>query len=182
MQTTANRADGDLQDASDGVIIKVFDFSQHQNTAVFTTELPQCLLDQQGLLLLQKSIGRSGTRVNWFVSESFQRLIRGDFRPSLAMAISDAMHGNSVQPRVEGALALERMQLEIGLDEGILHDVLGFLKVPDHVGDTGEQPILMQLHESAEGVRVAMLSLFNQWSFIIHGSSRHGTPNRGKAE
>lgn len=172
VQAAANRADGDIQNACDGIVVKVLDFSQHQHASVLIAQLPQSLLDLECLFLVQESICRRGALVDRLVSERLQGFVRGNAGPSPPMPIGYAMHGNSVQPRVKGAFTPERIQLEIRLDEGILDNVFGFFQVSDDVGDTGEQSILMRLHEPAEGVRVALFSLFNQWSFIIHGNSK----------
>ncbi len=51
----------------------------------------------------------------------------------------------------KSAGALERLQLEERLDEGLLDRVLGILGIAGHVEQRVVQPILVLLHQLPEG-------------------------------
>ena len=78
------------------------------------------------------------------------------------------VEGNAIQPCVKCAGALERLQLEECLNEGLLDYVLGILGVADHVDHGVVQPILVLLHQLPEGCRLSSQGLSNQLGVVVH--------------
>ena len=88
--------------------------------------------------------------------------------PASAAMRARHVKGNAVQPCVKCAGALERLQLEECLDEGLLDHVLGILGVADHVDYRVVQPILVLLYQLPEGCRLSRQSLSNQLGVVVH--------------
>ena len=78
------------------------------------------------------------------------------------------VEGDAVQPCVKCAGALERLQLEECLDEGLLDYVLGILGIAGHVDHGVVQPILVLLHQLPEGCRLSSECLTNQLGVVVH--------------
>ena len=82
----------------------------------------------------------------WLAAGQFTRLFdrRGGFVPS--SPADRQVKGDSVQPGVKGGVALERPQLEVGLNEGILDDIVRLVGGANHVDQGVVKSILIPRH------------------------------------
>ncbi len=79
-----------------------------------------------------------------------------------AFAIDAEVDGDAVEPGRKGRVALEVDELAVGLDEGVLYDVHGFVAVAQHAEGDGEEAPLVRDHELLKSVGVAGLGLVDE--------------------
>ncbi|MOA01049.1 hypothetical protein D3C78_1204350 [compost metagenome] len=72
------------------------------------------------------------------------------------------VHGNPVQPRVEGAVTAEVGQGTVGLDERLLRHILSFLGIVHETHDQPENLVLILEDQQIEGALVATLDPLDQ--------------------
>jgi hypothetical protein len=69
-------------------------------------------------------------------SETPSRGLVGEVDRLLALVLAEVVdrqvHDDPVEPRIEGRLALELVEVPVGLDEGVLDHVEGVVLVADH--------------------------------------------------
>lgn len=92
----------------------------------------------------------------------------GLFRLPLAPPVRGNMERNSVDPRIEAAVALECAEFRVGLNHGVLNDVLRFVGLAHQMGHAGEKPILKAAHQLTERVVVPLLGVSDQELLGFH--------------
>lgn len=75
---------------------------------------------------------------------------------------------DSIEPSKESAVALERIELEIGLDERFLHDILGLVGIPDDADHGRIETVLVAEYEGFKGGALAVECPLNQIVFVVH--------------
>ncbi|MOA03908.1 hypothetical protein D3C78_1234390 [compost metagenome] len=72
------------------------------------------------------------------------------------------VHRNAVQPGVESAVTAEIAQRPVGLDEGFLRHILGFLGIVHEAHDQPENLVLVLEHQQIERALVTTLDPLDQ--------------------
>jgi hypothetical protein len=67
------------------------------------------------------------------------------------------VYGDPVQPGIEGAIATETRQCPVGLDEGLLSDIKGFMLILDVPVDELSNLVLVFTDETVESFLVTLL-------------------------
>ena len=168
VQAAADGPDTHFQHSGDRFVVESIDLAQHQHGAEFFAERVQRRLDLFGAFGAQHLFGRWSAGIGRISACATGRLIDRYFGASTAAAIHGGIEGDAIQPGIEGAVLAKGTEFEQRLDKSVLHDVLGFLPLSDHVHDAGEEPILIAAHELTEGGGIALQSLFDQLSFVRH--------------
>ena len=75
---------------------------------------------------------------------------------------------DAVKPGKESAVTLERIELEIGLDERFLHDILGFVGVPNDADHGRVETVLVAEYEGFKRGALAFECPLNQIVFVVH--------------
>ena len=100
--------------------------------------------------------------------------------PAPLHPVEHRVHRDAVDPGVEGRLVLERREPRVGLEEGLLREVLDLDRVLRVVPDQREDPRLVALHEELEG-RLApgqRLARFPIGQFCSHARSNSDRKDR----
>ena len=168
MQSAADGSDRQIEDFRDRFITAAVNFPQDQHRAMFFGELRHALADLAAALFHFDLFRRSGVLVDRFqarlLAAAFDRNHR-TFPPSLG---GGHIEGNAVEPRVKGARALKRRQIQKSLHQSFLDDIAGVLHVADHIRDGIEKPVLILLDQISEGHRVAFHDFVDQLEVVAH--------------
>jgi hypothetical protein len=83
-------------------------------------------------------------------------------RGGLAKVVEAAVPGDPVEPRPHSDRALVGDHRVVGGDEHLLENVLGVLGTPQHLATKPEEPGLIALDKSVEGVLVTLPGQLNE--------------------
>ncbi len=169
MQATANGAHRDTQDACDRFVVESLDFPEHQDGAEFLAEPRQGGLDLLSAFGAKESFGGRISRVGGVISPRARLGFQGDFGTRPPLAIQGGVECDAIEPGIKRAMAAKGLELQQGLDERVLDNILSFLTLAHDVHDAGIESVLIETHQLTEGGGIALESLFDQQCFTGHG-------------
>jgi hypothetical protein len=165
-QAAAHGTDWEVQDFGDLFISATIDFSQHENRSVFSAELGEGGVHELDLFVLFES-GLGGRLVidGLAANECLETVERHGLATAARVAHGE-VESDAIQPRVKCRGAAERIELDVGLDESVLHDVAGVFGGTDHPKQRVVEPVLIQFHQPAEGCRISGKRGRDEWCVV----------------
>ena len=168
MQPAADGSDRQIEDFGDGFITATVDFPQDEHLAMFFGELRQSLADLSAAFVHFDLFGRPRVFVDRFHSRQLPAAFDRDFRPFAPPLGGSDIAGNAVEPRIKGARAVKRSQIQKGLNQSFLDDIAGVLHVSDYIGDGIEKPVLVFLDQISEGHGMTFQDFVDQLEVVAH--------------
>ena len=167
MQATANRADGQIEDVGDVVVVATFHFSQNQDRAVFVGKFGECPLHLHRPFLTQEVFIHPLTVILRLLACQFASLFDLAFVFFSPSPTDRGVKGDAIQPGVKRTAAGKRGKLEVGLNKRVLQGIFGFMPRRTNMHQGREQPILVFLYQFAIGLRVTPQRCLNQWCIVV---------------
>ena len=174
VQSGPNRTDGDFEDFGDIFVGEVFHFAKHQDRPVIFGQQGQGSVDELDVFVAAHAQVGSIAIEFGFSAGVFARLVEGLVVFAASASSQGEVECDTVEPGEKAAIALERIELEVGLDERFLDDVFGFVGAANDADHGRVESVLVAEYQGFEGSAFSGECQLDQFVFVVHSLDLRG--------
>ena len=117
-----------------------------------------------------------------FSAGVFARLVEGLVVFAASASSQGEVERDAVEPGEKAAIALERIELEVGLDERFLDDVFGFVGAANDADHGRVEAVLVAEYQGFEGSAFSGECQLDQFVFVVHSLGSKGDRRKSRVE
>lgn len=182
VQSGPNRTDGDFEDFGDVFVGEVLHFAKYQYRAVVFGQQGQGSVDELDVFVAAYAQVGSIAIEFGFSAGVFAGLVEGLVVFASSSSCQGEVERDAVEPGEKAAIALEGIELEVGLDERFLDDVFGFVGASNDADHGRVEAVLVAEYQGFEGSAFSGECQLDQFVFVVHSLGSKGDRRKSRVE